>query len=82
MMRGKRILINPVDDYCNVNIKELLYNMKDFTVEYKMSAKMAKTYLDKRSAEEKKLHASQYLAKVVNEEYGLLRTCTGVTIDG
>jgi hypothetical protein len=56
--------------------------MKNFTVEYKMSAKMAKMLLDKRSAEEKKLHPSQYLAKVVNEEFGLLRTCTGVTIDG
>ena len=56
--------------------------MKNFTVEYKMSAKMAKFYLDKRSAKEKKLHPTQYLAKVVNEEFGLLRTCTGVTIDG
>lgn len=49
-------------------------------IEYQMSPLCAKNLLATRSAEEQKLHPTQFLAKVVNEQYGLLGHCVNVII--
>ena len=48
------------------------------SVEYKMPYAMAKSYLAMRKESEKKLHPLVYLAKVVNEEFGLKGQCVKV----
>ena len=51
------------------------------TIEYKMPTMVAKEYLKMRSAEDKKMKPNDYLCKVVDEQYGLLRKCTRVILD-
>jgi hypothetical protein len=47
-------------------------------IEYKMPYALAKAYLSMRKESEKKLHPSVYLAKVVNEEFGIKGECVKV----
>lgn len=53
-------------------------------VEYKMPKAMADAYLKHRksygSDEDKKMTPTQYLTKVVNEEFGLLHHCENVLV--
>ena len=79
-MRGKRILINPIDDYCDLKgefIMATIHEKAGF-IEYKMPEAMAKAYLNGRTAEEKKMRPNDFLCKIVNEEFGLKGYCTRV----
>ena len=50
-------------------------------VEYLMSKTMAEALLNARKGEtEKKMHPHDYLVKVVNENFGLLRECVKVQV--
>ena len=83
-MRGKRILINPIDDYIGgdfimANIKdEAMKYGKSGTIEYKMPEKMARELLKARKGEEAKMRPNDYLCKVVNENFGLKGCCVKV----
>lgn len=85
-MRGKRILINPIDDYCDIKgdlimptiVKQGILHEKAGLIEYKMPEAMAKAYLNGRTAEEKKMHPNDFLCKIVNEGFGLKGYCTHV----
>ena len=68
-MRGKRILINPIDDYCDLKgelfmaivVKPGTLHEKAGFIEYKMPEAMAKAYLNGRTAEEKKMRPNDFL---------------------
>ena len=90
-MRGKRILINPVDDYCNCKgefIMSMKYKMimkaegtlheKTGFIEYKMPERMAQEYLKDRKGDDAKMRPNDYLCKVVNENFGLKGLCVNV----
>ena len=85
-MRGKRILINPIDDYCDLKgefimatiVKPGTLHEKAGFIEYKMPEAMAKAYLNGRTAEEKRMRPNDFLCKIVNEEFGLKGYCTRV----
>ena len=85
-MRGKRILINPIDDYCDLKgelimaIVHMLGNVheKAGSFEYKMPDKMARELLKNRKGEEAKMRPNDFLCKVVNENFGLKYTCVNV----
>ena len=85
-MRGKRILINPIDDYCDLKgefimasiVKPGTLHEKAGFIEYKMPEAMAKAYLNERTGEEKKMRPNDFLCKIVNEEFGLKGYCTRV----
>ena len=47
-------------------------------VEYKMPKNMAQELLKARKGDDLKMRPQDYLVKVVNENYGLLRHCTKV----
>ena len=87
-MQGKRILVNPVDDYCNCKgdfIMAIVHMMGDLheksgKIEYKMPEAMAKAYLKARGSEDMKMHPNAYLCKVVNEEFGLRGLCEKVIV--
>lgn len=49
-------------------------------IEYKMPKAMAAEYLKDRRGEEKKMRPNDYLVKIVNEQFGLLRVCKNVTV--
>ena len=49
-------------------------------VEYIMPRLMADEILNARKGQDKVMNPLDYLVKVVNEDFGLLRTCTQVTI--
>ena len=49
-------------------------------VEYKMPKAMADALLKERKDGDKKMRPQEYLVKVVNDNFGLLRTCTKVII--
>ena len=57
---------------------------KDFRfgepIEYKMSQAMANYYLEGRKGEDKKMHPSKFLCKIVNDTFGLKGNCTNVII--
>ena len=92
MFRGKRILVNPIDDYCDFKEKQTMaivskmgtLHEKAGNIEYKMPKAIADAYLKHRksygTAEEKKLTPTEYLVKVVNEEFGLLHQCVNVIV--
>lgn len=50
------------------------------SVEYIMSSLMADEILKTRKGDDKKMRPQDYLIKYVNEDCGLLRTCTKVTV--
>lgn len=50
-------------------------------VEYQMSAAAAEEILRSRKGADKNLRPQDYLIKYINEEAGLLRKCTKVTIN-
>ena len=85
-MRGKRILINPIDDCCDLKgefimatiVKPGTLHEKAGFIEYKMPEAMARAYLNGRNAEEKKMHPHDLLCKIVNEGFGLKGYCTRV----
>lgn len=85
-MRGKRILINPVDDYCNckgefimaIVTKEGTLHEKAGCIEYKMPDKMARELLKNRKGDEAKMRPNDFLCKVVNENFGLKGHCVNV----
>ena len=85
-MRGKRILINPVDDYCDLKGELFMavvtkigsLSEKSGNIEYKMPEKMAKEYLKMRSGDEMKMRPNEYLCKIVNENFGLKGHCVNV----
>ena len=85
-MRGKRILINPIDNYCDLKgelfmatvVKPRALHEKAGFIEYKMPEAMARDYLDGRNAEEKKMHPNDFLCKIINEGFGLKGYCTRV----
>ena len=85
-MRGKRILINPVDDYCDckgeiimaIVTKEGTLHERAGAIEYKMPKQMAKELLRTRKGDDLKMRPNDYLVKVVNENFGLLHHCTRV----
>lgn len=53
--------------------------MKNDNFEYKMSKEMANAYLKDRKGEERKKHPQKYLCEIVNNEFGMMGTCTRVT---
>ena len=85
-MRGKRILINPVDDYCDckgefimaIVTKEGTLHEKAGCVEYKMPDKMARELLKNRKGDEAKMRPNDFLCMVVNENFGLKGHCVNV----
>ena len=85
-MRGKRLLINPIDDYCDLKgefimasiVKPGTLHEKAGFIEYKMPEAMAKAYLNGRTVEEKKMRPNDFLCKIVNEEFDLKGYCTRV----
>lgn len=85
-MRGKRILINPVDDYCNckgefimaIVTKEGTLHEKAGCIEYKMPDKMARELLKNRKGDEAKMRPNDFLCMVVNENFGLKGRCVNV----
>ena len=83
-MRGKRILINPIDDYKGdfimavVMTKEGTLHERAGAIEYKMPKQMAKELLRTRKGDDLKMRPNDYLVKVVNENFGLLHHCTRV----
>lgn len=83
MFRGKRILINPIDDYKgDIFIMEVIrlgtLSEKAGFVEYKMPEKMVKAYLDSRKDSEKKRSIQEFLVNIVNQEFGLKGHCVKV----
>ena len=90
-MRGKRYLINPVDDYCDLK-GEIIISMefkmtikaegtlheKCGNIEYKMPEAMAREYLKNRKGDDVKMRPNDYLCKVVNENFGLKGNCVNV----
>lgn len=50
------------------------------SVEYIMNSAMADEILKTRKGDDKKLRPQDYLIKYVNEDCGLLRNCTKVTV--
>lgn len=85
-MRGKRILINPVDDYCNYKGEFIMaivtkvgtLHEKAGSVEYKMPDKMARELLKNRKGDEAKMRPNDFLCMVVNENFGLKGHCVNV----
>lgn len=85
-MRGKRILINPVDDYCNckgefimaIVTKEGTLHEKAGCIKYKMPDKMARELLKNRKGDEAKMRPNDFLCMVVNENFGLKGHCVNV----
>lgn len=53
---------------------------KSGAIEYKMTKASADYLLKERKGEEKNMRPEVYLAKVINEGYGLLRNCVQVKI--
>lgn len=49
------------------------------TIEYRMSAEMAKSILKARKGAELKVHPQEYLCRYVNEKFGLKGHCVKVT---
>lgn len=54
--------------------------MKAGHINYQMMESTAKILLKNRKGEDMRLTPIEYLTKVVNEEYGLLRHCDSVVI--
>jgi hypothetical protein len=77
-MRGKRILINPVDDYCDLKGELIMAIQKPGTIEYKMPEAMARELLKTRKGDDAKMRPNDYLCKVVNEGFGLMYHCVRV----
>ena len=85
-MRGKRILINPVDNYCNLKGELIMATInkvgtlheKVGAIEYKMPDQMARELLKARKGDEVKMHPNDYLCKIVNEQFGLKCHCARV----
>lgn len=50
------------------------------TLEYRMSKKMFNAMLADRSETEKKQNPKDYVAKVINEQFGLKGTVTNVSV--
>lgn len=50
------------------------------TLEYRMSKKMFNSILSGRSETEKKQNPKDYVAKVINEQFGLKGTVTNVSV--
>ena len=77
-MRGKRILVNPIDDYCNYKGDFIIMTNKAGYIEYKMPKQMAQEYFKLRKGEEQKMRPNEYLCKIVNENFGIKGYCTNV----
>ena len=79
-MRGKRILINPIDDYCNYKGELIMENtiQKPGRIDYKMPKTMAQELLKARKGGEMKMQPNDYLCKIVNENFGLMYNCVRV----
>ena len=85
-MRGKRILINPIDDYCNLKGELIMAiaSMNEFDygkagyIEFKMPEKMMQDLLKTRRGDELKMQPKDFLCKVVNEDFGLKGYCVNV----
>lgn len=85
-MRGKRILINPIDDYCDLKgelfmaiiTKVGTAHEKAGCIEYKMPESMARELLKNRKGDETKMRPNEFLCKVVNENFGLKGHCVNV----
>ena len=68
-------------DFGIINKGDIIMAMtenKEYVVEYRMPTGVAKTLLDARKGEEKKMHPNDYLCKVVNECYGIRGRVTRV----
>lgn len=50
------------------------------TLEYCMSKKMFNSILSKRSEVEKKLNPKEFVARVINEQFGLKGTVTSISV--
>ena len=85
-MRGKRILINPIDDYCVLKgelfmaivTKVGTIHEKAGCIEYKMPEAMARELLKNRKGDETKMRPNDFLCMVVNENFGLKGHCVNV----
>ena len=85
-MRGKRILINPIDDYCDLKGELIMaiiqktgtLHEKAGYIEYKMPEQMARELLKNRKGDEKKKNDQEYLVQIVNEQFGLRLPVTKV----
>lgn len=85
-MRGKRILIKPIDDYCELKGELIMaivtkagtLHEKGGYIEYKMPDKMARELLKNRKGEETKMRPNDFLCMVVNENFGLKGHCVNV----
>ena len=54
--------------------------MKEYCIEYKMPKEMARIILKARKGTDAKMKPNDFLCKYVNEQYGLLGTCTNVIL--
>lgn len=85
-MRGKQILINPIDDYCDLKGELFMaiinkvgsLNEKAGCIEYKMPELMARELLKNRKGDEAKMRPNDFLCMVVNENFGLKGHCVNV----
>ena len=85
-MRGKRILIKPIDDYCELKGEEIMaiiqktgtLHEKAGCIEYKMPELMARELLKNRKGDEVKMRPNDFLCMVVNENFGLKGHCVNV----
>ena len=85
-MRGKRILINPIDDYCDLKGELFMaiiqktgtLHEKAGCIEYKMPEQMARELLKNRKGDETKMRPNDFLCMVVNENFGLKGHCVKV----
>lgn len=50
------------------------------TLEYRMSKKMFNSILSGRSEEEKKQNPKEYVASIINEQFGLKGTVTNISV--
>lgn len=67
----------------NEEIRRLLQmEHKNFygDISYTMPAGMAKSLLDQRKGDDKKMRPQEYLCKIVNEQFGLKGNCISVII--
>ena len=67
-------------DILNINEGECLTMRNNQALEYKMSKKMFNAILNTRSEEEKKQNPKEYVASIINEQFGLKGTVTNISV--
>lgn len=73
-----KLMIKKGEYIMPVIVKEGNLHQRVGAVEYKMPREMAKELLKNRKGTDIKMNPNDYLCKVVNESFGLLRHCDNV----